>query len=187
MSCDRNLTVEEWLEIVHGFWQVGRDRGFGPSGWISRLNVTITNVSKVLVFSMDSVPCFISMCWQDRHWISGAVVLEGLVDSILFEASVLQCDDQASVGISSNGPWRIGFDHCRFCPLVSGCWQDIDGGPPRIGEFGPKAVSMYFFLWGSTVYLVFGIVHSLWIWSKAPRLDLCLNVLTGYRPGGRRV
>ena len=62
MSCDRNLTAEEWLEIVHGFWQVGRDRGFGPSGWISRLNVTITNVSKVFVFSVDSVPCFISMC-----------------------------------------------------------------------------------------------------------------------------
>ena len=86
MSCDRNLTVEEWLEIVHGFWQVGRDRGFGPSGWISRLNVTITNVSKVFVCSMDSVPCFISMCWQDSDWISGAVVLEGLVDFILFQA-----------------------------------------------------------------------------------------------------
>ena len=43
---------------------------------------------------------------------------------------------------------------------------------------------MYFLLCVSTVYLVFGIVHSLWIWSKASRLDLCLNVLTGYRPGG---
>ena len=43
---------------------------------------------------------------------------------------------------------------------------------------------MYFLLCVSTVYLVFGIVHSLWIWSKASRLDLCLNVLTGYEPGG---
>ena len=86
MSCDRNLTGEEWLEIVHGFWQLGPDPGFGPSPWISRLNVTITNVSKVFVFSVDSVPCFISMCWQDSDWISGAVVLEGLVDSILFQA-----------------------------------------------------------------------------------------------------
>ena len=49
-------------KILNNWIKVGRDRGFGPSGWISRLNVTITNVSKVFVFSVDSVPCFISMC-----------------------------------------------------------------------------------------------------------------------------
>ena len=70
-----------------------------------------------------------------------------------------------SVGISSNGPWRIGFDHCRCCPLVWGCWQYIDGGPPRIGEFGPNVVSMYFVPCVCTVYLVLGNVYSLWIWS----------------------
>ena len=80
-------------------------------------------------------------------------------------------------------------------------------------EFGPNVVSMYFVPCVCTVYLVLGNVYSLWIWStrssvliyyqdvsnsqqrigeffwiwsKGSRLDLCLNVLTGYGPGGRR-
>ena len=174
MSCDRNLTAEEWLEIVHGFWQVCRDPGFGPSGWISRLNVTITNISKVFVFYVDSVPCCVdrTVIGYQEQW--------SLKDWWILYSSRL--DDRAVSGYQQQ--WSLKD---WFCPLVSGCWQDIDGGPPRIGEFGPNAVSMYFLLCVSTVYLVFGIVHSLWIWSKASRLDLCLNVLTGYRPGGRRV
>ena len=160
MSCDRNLTAEEWLEIVHGFWQVGRDPGFGPSGWISRLNVTITNVSKVFVCSMDSVPCFISMCWQDSDWISGAVVLEGLV--------------LTTVTTVDSVPWSQGVDnistvdHQELVNLVQKLSQCI------------LCFACVLCIWYLAICILF------WIWSKGSRLELCLNVLTGYEPGGRR-
>ena len=99
MSCDRNLTAEEWLEIVHGFWQVGREPGFGPSGWISRLNVTITNVCFLCRFCSLLHLNVLTGQWLDIRssgpWsIGGFYTLPGLMTG-------------QSVGISSNGPWRI--------------------------------------------------------------------------------